>query len=233
MKVDPRARDRRDAHPVRAGLARVLGIHTDGRGQPGHANGERATAGWLGRLPEDWYVFRDVPVGERGATIDDVVIGPPGVFTVSTETLTGTLLVGARTILHDGRPTGLLAKATAEARRASRLLSAAIGRPVPVRGVLAILADEWTILEEPADVLVRGPRGAKNLMLMQPATLSLRAVRELVAVAAEPATWSTRREPQPGRCPCGGHMIPRVGRSDGRTFLGCSRFPRCRRTRPA
>jgi hypothetical protein len=187
-----RARALREANPFRTRLARVLGVHTDERAWRREANGERVTALWLGRLPEGWHVFHDVPIGERGANIDHVVVGPGGVFTVNTKNLTGKLWVGAKSIRHNGHPTDFLRKATGEARRASWLLSAALVRPVEVRAVLAILADEWTILEEPTDVLVRGPRGAKNLMLTQRATLRPHEVIEVAAVAAKPQTWTAR-----------------------------------------
>ena len=184
------ARGLRAANPFRTRLARALGVHTDERAWRRGATGERVTARWLDRLPAGWYVFHDVPVGERGANIDHVVIGPGGVFTVNTKNLSGKLWVGAKSIRHNGHPTNFLPKAAAEARRASKLLASAVGRPVEVRGVLAILADEWTIREEPADVVVRGPRGAKNLIVTQPSTLSPREVFELAAAAAKPATWT-------------------------------------------
>jgi hypothetical protein len=189
MKIDPNARWA-DSSPVRAHLARVLGVHTDARAWWRGANGERVTARWLGRLPDGWDVFHDVPAGERGANVDHVVIGPGGVFTVNTKSVTGKLWVGSTGIRHNGHRTDFLSTATGQARRASRLLSSALGRLIAVRGVLAILADEWTITEEPADVLVRGPRGAKNLMLSQPVVLSMREVAEVAAAAAKPATWT-------------------------------------------
>lgn len=189
MKIDPTAR-RADASPVRAHLARVLGVRIDERAWWKGANGARVTARWLGRLPDGWHVFHEVPAGERGATIDHVVIGPGGVFTVNTKNVTGKLWVGSTGIRHNGHRTDFLSTATGQARRASRLLSTALGRLVPVRSVLAILADEWTITEEPAEVLVRGPRGAKNLMLSQPVVLSMREVAELAVAAAKPATWT-------------------------------------------
>ena len=140
-------------------------------------------------------MFHDVPVGARGANIDHLVVGPSGVFTVNTKNLTGAIRVNPRTLTNDGHRTNFLPKATAEARRAAGLLTAAMGRPVDVRAVLAILADEWEIVKEPEDVFVRGPRGAKNLMLSQPETLSRREVAELAAASARPSTWTTAHPP--------------------------------------
>lgn len=178
----------RQVGSARTLLSRLLGVRTDDRASQEGAAGERA-GWWLGRLPEGWFVFHDVPVGHRGANIDHLVIGPGGVFTVNTKYLFGEIVVYQRSITHEGSRTDYLLKASAEARRAASLLSAAIGKTVQVRGVLAILADEWTIVDEPPDVLVRGPRGAKNLMLNQPAVLRSSDVLVLAVAASKPGTW--------------------------------------------
>jgi hypothetical protein len=180
----------RQVGSARTLLSRLLGVRTDDRASQEGAAGERA-GWWLGRLPEGWFVFHDVPLGDRGANIDHLVIGPGGVFTVNTKYLFGEIVVYQRSITHEGSRTDYLSKASAEARRAAILLSAAIGRTVEARGVLAILADEWTIVDEPPDVLVRGPRGAKNLMLNQPPVLRPSDVMVLAVAASKPGTWVT------------------------------------------
>ena len=183
----------RQAAAARTFLARLLGVRADDQTR---VTTERS-GWWLGRLPEGWFVFHDVPVGHRGANIDHVVIGPAGVFTVNTKYLFGEIVVYQRSITHEGMKTDYLSKALAEAGRAGKLLSAAIGRTVHVRGVLAILADEWTIVEEPPEVLVRGPRGAKNLMLHQPPVLRPSDVMVLAAAASKPGTWTLRSDDAP------------------------------------
>jgi hypothetical protein len=183
--------------PAWAHLARVLGIRTDERRWRREANGESATGWLLGRLPEGWFVFHDVPVGDRGANIDHVAIGPGGVFTINTKNLTGAIRVNPRSIVHNGSRTSFLPKASAEARRAARLLTSAIGRPVEVRGLLAILADEWTVKRLPDDVYVGGPRSAKHWMLQQPQTLRPSDVIVLAAAASRPETWTV----SPARVP--------------------------------
>jgi hypothetical protein len=183
----------RQTAAARTFLARLLG----GRAGDRTRMTTERSGWWLGRLPEGWFVFHDVPVGHRGANIDHVVIGPAGVFTVNTKYLFGEIVVYQRSITHEGVKTNYLSKATAEAGRAARLLTTAIGRSVQVRGVLAILADEWTIVEEPPDVIVRGPRGAKNLMLKQPSVLRPSDVIVLAAAASKPDTWTLRPDHAP------------------------------------
>jgi hypothetical protein len=190
MRTDPQAQatELRPAAPI-SRLARLFGVHTDERARRHGANGERLTGVWLGRLPEGWFVFHDVPVGARGANVDHVVIGPGGVFTINTKDLTGAIRVNRRSIVHDGVRTDFLPKATAEAHRAARLLSAAVGRPVDVRGLLAILADEWVVNRLPEDVYVGGPRSAKHWMLQRPQVLRPSDVIVLAAAASKPQTW--------------------------------------------
>lgn len=194
-------RELRRVRPIRSRVDRLLHYRTADRASRSGAQGERVTGFWLDRLPDGWFVFHDVPVGARGANIDHLVVGAGGVFTVNTKNLTGAIRVNPRTITNDGHRTNFLSKATAEARRAAELLSAAVGRPVEVRAVLAILADEWDIVKEPEDVFVRGPRGAKNLMLSQPETLTRGEATELAAAAAEPSTWATAPHPERGASP--------------------------------
>jgi len=132
---------------------------------------------------------RNLAVGDAGANIEHLVIGPPGVFTITTKNLSGKVWVGPKSILHNRRRTDFLPKASAEARQASRLLSSAIGRPVEVRGVLAILCDDWTVKQRPADVYVDATRGVKDWMQRQPAILRAQEVIELVTAASKPGTW--------------------------------------------
>src|SRR5918999_4243813 len=169
MSIEP---DQQRVGPVRSRLARVLGVHTDERAWRRSANGERATAWWLGRLPAGWHLIHDTALGTRGANIDHLVVGPGGVFAINAKNLKGAIWIGRGTVLHEGHRTDFLTKAAAGARRASAMLGAAIGRPVEVRGVVAILADEWTIEGRPSDVFVAAPRGVKDWMLRLPAVLT-------------------------------------------------------------
>jgi nuclease-like protein len=175
--------------PMRSLLDRVLANTTAERAWRMGARGERFSGWLLDRLPEGWHVFHDVPVGERGATIDHLVIGPAGVFTVNTKNLRGKIWLAPRTLLVDGRKRDYLPKAVREAGRASRLLGEALRRPIAVTPVLSIIADEWTVKERPTDVIVATPRGVKRLLLDRGGTLGPREVHEIAEAAAKPQTW--------------------------------------------
>jgi Nuclease-related domain len=156
------------------------------------ATGKRSAGLVIGTLPEGWHVVRDLPVGDRGAHIDHVVVGPAGTFTLNAKDLTGKVWVGARSVRHNGHPTNFLSKAACDAHHVSEFLSSVVGRPIEVRGVLAILADEWTIDEEPAAVHVGSPRGVKDWMLRLPVSLSPHQIHEITAAAGTSSTRSSR-----------------------------------------
>ena len=68
------------------------------------AEGQRRTAAALAELPADtWTVVHDLRwPGHKFATIDHVVIGPPGVFVIDSQTWTGNLVVRPDILRHDG-----------------------------------------------------------------------------------------------------------------------------------
>jgi hypothetical protein len=177
--------------PGRAMLARILGVHTDERAWRRGAAGERVTAWWLGRLPDGWHLFNDIPVGHRGANIDHVIVGPAGVFTVNAKNLTGKVWVAPSEIRHNGHKTDYIRTSIHEATRASKLLSAAVGSHVTARPVLAILADDWTLRGKPAEVFVGAPRAVKDWLRRLPPEMSVRDVTTIAAAVAKPTTWAS------------------------------------------
>jgi hypothetical protein len=212
-----KARELRRADPLGFVRSFLRAQHTDERAWRKGASGERFVGLILGRLPKGWHVFHDVPVGERGASIDHVVVGPAGTFTLNAKNLTGKIWIGPSSIRHNGHPTDYLRTSRHEANRAARMLSAAAGRIVEVRGVLAILADDWTIKEKPADVHVGSPRGVKDWLLRLPVVLRPHDVIEIAAAASKPSTWRTiartpRRVSTGRRPPAGTRFAPTTRR---------------------
>jgi hypothetical protein len=227
-----KARELRRETPLSALLSRVRRVHPDERAWGKGATGEKVAGFWLSRLPKGWYTLHDVPVGERGANIDHVVIGPGGVFTVNTKNLTGTVEVSERACRHNGYRTDYLPKSSHEARRAAKLLSAAVGRDVQIRPVLAVVVDDLIVNAMPPDVTVLRVGGLTRWLKSEPIVLNARDVIEIGGAATKPATWiPSKDEARAGdTCVCGGVLVARVRRSDGHTFLGCSSYPNCRRT---
>jgi hypothetical protein len=232
-----KARELRAVDPLRTMRDRVLRRHSDERACSKGATGERWVGWLLAALPNDWYVFNDIPVGERGTNIDHLAIGRGGVFTVNTKNLSGAVVVTSRTFRVDGYRAMHLPVAVHEAQRAARLLSGALDRVITVHPILAVIAPELVVKEPPTDVFVGSPRTVKRWLLGRPAALSSDETRAIQAVAAKPGTWRPTPAASPGveqdhrrGCRCGGELVLRHRKTDGAPFLGCSNFPRCRRT---
>ena len=97
--------------------------------------------------------------------------------------------MGASGVRVNGHATDFVRNAVVEAKRAARLLSDELQRPVEVRPVLAILADAWTVQQPRDDVIIGAPRGVKDWLRRLPPILDVGEVRQIAAAAAEPFTW--------------------------------------------
>src|SRR5207248_3110243 len=159
--------------------------HTDERAWRVGARGEELVARELAKLSSPpWYVFHDIPLGTRGANIDHLVIGPGGVFSVNTKNLTGKVSVTERTFRHNGYRTDYLPKAHREGERVSAILG------VPVRPVIAVICNEFTVKASPTDVDVVARRKLRNWLEGQTARLSKPEVFAIARRVDDPSTWT-------------------------------------------
>lgn len=93
-----------------------------------------------------YHVFHDVPLGERKAKVDHVLVGPAGVFAVQTEARAKRNEEGEREVTYDGaslrfarqRETAPLEQAIAQAGRVREWLAAEVGEQVPVHPVVVL-----------------------------------------------------------------------------------------------
>jgi hypothetical protein len=186
------AEQHRSEAPVRTLLARALRVHTDERAWRVGAKGEETVAKELRKLGEPWTVVHDIPVGDRGANIDHIVIGPAGVFTVNSKWHAGkSIWVGGDTVMINGHREPYVRNARHEAKRASRLLSDALGAQVPVVGIVAVLAQDWKVKEQPTDgaVLVFRPSLARRHLQKLPMRYTEQDLEGLVRHARRSTTW--------------------------------------------
>lgn len=103
---------------------------------------ERRTAHALESLPtEEWQVFHDIAwPGRRYASIDHVVIGPPGVFVIDSQHWTGRVTVEGGVLHRNGRPRDAATLAAAEAAASIKKLVVAV-QDIPVHAVLCFAGD--------------------------------------------------------------------------------------------
>lgn len=179
---------------VRHVLARMVGARTDERAWRIGADGEEAVGEQLAKLGPEWRVLHAVRVGERGADIDHVVIGPAGVFTVNAKHHPhASVWVGGDTFMVNGQRFPYIRNSRYEARRASRLLTERAGFPVEAVGVIAVMGAHrgFTVKRQPEDgtvVVVRRTR-ISQLLRKLPSRLSARETDVAFEVARRSTTW--------------------------------------------
>lgn len=186
-----RALELRRQAPVRTWLCRLLGVRTEEGAFRIGAQGESAVAARLATLDGSrWRVIHSVPVGRDRSDIDHVVIGPPGVFTVNTKHHPGGLVwVGGPRVTVNGRSTWYVRNARFEAGRASRLLTAACGFPVPVRAVIAVVGARLVVRRQPGGADVVDARALAGWLCRLAPQLGPGAVAAVFESARRASTW--------------------------------------------
>ena len=184
--------------PVRTALARVLRVHTSERAWRIGADGEEKVAAQLAELARRdpaWGFLHAVPVGDRGSDIDHVVVGPGGVFTLNAKNHPGKRVwVGGSTVMVGGQRVPYVRNSRHEAKRAARLLSAAVGTEVPVQGVVVLVgATDVTIKTQPDDVAVVTRRRLRRWLADRPVVLTPPQVVAAFEAARRSATWQPHR----------------------------------------
>ncbi len=177
--------------PVLNAVARVLGVKTDERNWRVGAKGEEKVGKELSTLAKGWRVVHAVPVSEAGTDIDHVVIGPAGVFTLNSKRHPdGKVSVYDRALWVNGFKVDYLQKARSEARRATKLLTAACGFDVNVRSAI-VFVDLADIKEkgQPEDVIVTTRLRLIRLLQNLPACLSPEQVAHIHHHACDSTTW--------------------------------------------
>ncbi len=192
-----RASELRHEHPLLTSAAALLGIRTSAQSFAAGARGERIVGRLLNRWAAryGWHVLHAVPVGQRGADIDHVVIGPFGVVTVNTKTSGTTVWVGEYGMTVGGKPVDYLRKSRREATRTARLLNQATGLDVPVQAAIVFAGARRITIRRggPADIAVLpAPRSLRRWLRRQPPVLQPAQVDAIYQAARKPASWQGR-----------------------------------------
>ncbi|SFD15031.1 nuclease-related domain-containing protein [Klenkia taihuensis] len=178
-------------HPFRSTLARFLGVRRPEHSWQAGARGEELVARELARLGHPWTVLHSVPVGRRGSDIDHVVLGPAGVFTLNSKHHRGARIrVDGDRVWVNGQYQHYVRNSRHEANRAARLLSAAVGFPVPAQGVVVpVGAAAFDVRRQPVDVQVVNRARIRRWLSGQPRVWSDAQLALVVQVARSSATW--------------------------------------------
>lgn len=175
-------------------LARLVGAKTDERAWRIGADGEEAVAEQLSKLGPAWHVIHAIRVGNRGADIDHLLIGPPGVFTVNAKHHPhANVWAGGDTFMINGQRVPYIRNSRHEAHRAARLLTEQVGFPVTATGLIAVIGAHkgFRVKSQPEDhavVVVSRRRIAPHLLRLTPC-LTAREIEAIYEVARRSTTW--------------------------------------------
>lgn len=98
--------------------------------------------------------------------------------------------VADRTFMVSGSRQDHIRNAEFEARRTAKLLSKALGSPVAVTPVIAVVnAQKLTIRKPPVGVAVVEARRLVRFLKQRPVVFDAAALAQIVSLIGEPATW--------------------------------------------
>lgn len=180
-----------NAAPIRTFFTRLLNIHTDERAWRLGADGEERVGSSLDQLRgAGWHVEHDVRVGARGANVDHLAIGPPGVFVINTKAVSGKVWVAGSNLHVNRHPTNFVEKQEYEAQRVRQCLVAATRRrSLWVQGLIVLVNQRPVVKEAPRHVAVLHISEVLPGLLRQPAKLSADEVAALATAARRDETW--------------------------------------------
>lgn len=180
--------------PRRALLARLIGaspLTAETRPLFNAAVGEIEVGDGLDALGAGWRVVHAVPVGADNSDIDHLVIGPGGVFIINTKYSMGqNVWVSQRTFMASGIRYPHVRNMEYEMGRVERMLTTAVGRPVEVSGVLAVVSPKSLVVrQQHRDVAVVPSGNLAAWLADRRPTLGAAEVDDIAAVARRDSTW--------------------------------------------
>lgn len=182
-----RARRRAAGNPL---VAWAADVRTGERDRRTAARAERRVARELARLEPGWWMLHSIPLGDDGADIDHLVIGPAGVFLLEVRDHSRSeVRANHLAVTVDRRETMLVPELRAHAEQVHERLSAACGFVVPLRPVLVVLARQLSVKRQPEGVEVVGRYRLARWLREQPSVQTFDQAAAIHFVAMRPETW--------------------------------------------
>jgi hypothetical protein len=204
----------RAARPIGARLEQILGVASEAQPSPRATVAERVTARTLrplthplrSRLPKqrpNWWILNSIRTG-AGITIDHLLIGPAGVFTIKTKDHRGNnVWVGKNNVIVGGEKVDYTSEALTESHWAEDLLAAAYDGPhVSVWSIISVVGAVVTGRRFTQDgVLVVAAHRLVEQLRQLPQILSPVEIDEIYAIARRSTTWIAAHVAAPSPAP--------------------------------
>ena len=139
----------------------------------------------LRALDGRWVILSSIPGGRKGAAIDQLVIGPGGVFAINARRRAGARAWGGGD-LRSGRD---------EAHRVARILTAMTRICVRVQGLIVPVGTQAEAVKQSSNIVkVVTSSALVDYLLGQPAYLDGAAIARIAGYARLSSTWSVSPE---------------------------------------
>jgi Nuclease-related domain len=178
----------------RSALARMFGkspLMPQSRNLYRAAVGELLVGDMLDTLGPRWDVLHVLPVDDSGKDIDHLVIGPPGVFTITTENFPGQeIKVNGDVLVVGSQHFDDIAVARELGQSAAELLGTAAGQPIAVTPLLVVVTPtKLALRKQPEGVTVIASRQLLHYLRGLDRTLDGAEVASISDVADRDTTW--------------------------------------------
>ena len=192
-----RARRLRARAPVRTAVARVLGLKTDERTWRERADGQEAVGAELAKLGPSWRVIHAVPIGGPDGDVDHLVIGPTGVFAISTQNHPdANVWVNGDIFKVNGVRRPFVRNSRFAAAQCAKVLTAHTGLRVDVHPAIAVMGagHGFIVKTQPAGVRVVRRRALTREIDELAPTLDSARMDALYVAASCLSTWQSPPE---------------------------------------
>lgn len=171
------------------------------------ARGERLVGAELDRLPPSWIVLHSLPAPGASGDLDHIVVGPAGLFAITTRYVDGDrVFVADDYLLARGDRTPFARESIAAARRTAQLAGRTLPPSLAVRPVLVIAGARAVRIGARARAVdVRDVTAVRAWLESQPEVLDARTVERVAARVAAAFEESATVEPERD------HAIERAG----------------------
>jgi len=195
--VEAKARALREAAPVRTFIARLLRVHTAERAWRLGGDGEQAVAEQLLKLGPAWRVLHSIVLSDTGTDLDHLVIGPGGVFCINSKNHPRAAVWAAGEIfMVNGQYQPYVRASKSEAKKVSRVLTAACGFEVAVTAVIAVVnANTLNVKEQPPQVRISSRRHLVEWLGAHAHCLTPAQVDSIYGVARRSTMWVPKEKP--------------------------------------
>jgi len=180
--------------PRRSFIARTFGkspLNPQSRNLYRAAVGELLVGDMLDTLGPRWDVLHVVPVDDSGKDIDHLVIGPPGVFAITTENFPGQeIKVNGDDLAVGSQRFDDIAAARELGSHAAELLSEAGGRPIAVTPLLVVATPtKLSLRAQPEGAAVVASKQLLQYLEKLDRTLDGAEVAFISDIADQSTTW--------------------------------------------